>query len=102
MTPGLLLAFDDEQAAAQALAGALEVPWALVQRHRFPDGERAAQSVRPRNSWPATGHWPLATPQAASAAALRATDARTFSLSDLSWPQAARMSRPRGVRMGLA
>jgi ribose-phosphate pyrophosphokinase len=39
MTPGLLLAFDDEQAAAQALAGALGVPWALVQRHRFPDGE---------------------------------------------------------------
>ena len=39
MTPALLLAFDDEQAAAQALAGALGVPWALVQRHRFPDGE---------------------------------------------------------------
>ena len=39
MTPGLLLAFDDEQAAAQALAQALAVPWALVQRHRFPDGE---------------------------------------------------------------
>ena len=39
MTPGLVLAFDDEQAAAQALAQALDVPWALVQRHRFPDGE---------------------------------------------------------------
>ena len=39
MTPGLLLAFDDEQRAAQALAQALGVPWALVQRHRFPDGE---------------------------------------------------------------
>lgn len=39
MTPDLLLAFDDEQAAAQALAAALGVPWALVQRHRFPDGE---------------------------------------------------------------
>ncbi len=39
MTPGLLLAFDDEQPAAQALAGALGVPWALVVRHRFPDGE---------------------------------------------------------------
>lgn len=39
MTPGLLLAFDDEQQAAQALAAALAVPWALVQRHRFPDGE---------------------------------------------------------------
>jgi ribose-phosphate pyrophosphokinase len=39
MTPGLLLAFDDELPAAQALAQALAVPWALVQRHRFPDGE---------------------------------------------------------------
>jgi ribose-phosphate pyrophosphokinase len=39
MIPGLLLAFDDEQPAAQALAAALGVPWALVQRHRFPDGE---------------------------------------------------------------
>ncbi|MDH4391107.1 MAG: ribose-phosphate diphosphokinase [Aquabacterium sp.] len=39
MTPGLLLAFDDEQPAAQALAAALAMPWALVQRHRFPDGE---------------------------------------------------------------
>src|SRR5690606_25627702 len=28
--------------------------------------------------------------------------ARSFSLSLFSWPQAARMSRPRGVRMGLA
>ncbi len=39
MTPGMLLAFDDEAAAAQALAQALGAPWALVQRHRFPDGE---------------------------------------------------------------
>ena len=39
MTPGLLLAFDDEQPAAEALAAALAVPWSLVQRHRFPDGE---------------------------------------------------------------
>ena len=39
MSPGLLLAFDDEQPAARALAAALAVPWALVQRHRFPDGE---------------------------------------------------------------
>ncbi len=39
MTPGLVLAFDDEQTAAQALAQALGAPWALVQRHRFPDGE---------------------------------------------------------------
>ena len=39
MQPGLLLAFDDEQAAGQALADALGVPMALVERHRFPDGE---------------------------------------------------------------
>ena len=39
MTPGLLLAFDDERVAAQALADALAIPLALVQRHRFPDGE---------------------------------------------------------------
>ncbi len=35
----MLLAFDDEQALAAELAGALRLPWALVQRHRFPDGE---------------------------------------------------------------
>jgi len=34
-----LLAFDDEAALAQALAAALGVPWSLVQRHHFPDGE---------------------------------------------------------------
>ena len=39
MTPALLLAFDDEQGPAQALAQALGIPWALVHRHRFPDGE---------------------------------------------------------------
>ena len=39
MTPGLVLAFDDELPAAEALADALAVPLALVQRHRFPDGE---------------------------------------------------------------
>ena len=30
MTPGLLLAFDDEQAQANALAAALQIPLALV------------------------------------------------------------------------
>ena len=35
----LLLAFDDETRAAEALAAALGVPMALVVRHRFPDGE---------------------------------------------------------------
>ena len=39
MNPSLLLAFDDEAAQAQALAAALQVPLAFVERHRFPDGE---------------------------------------------------------------
>lgn len=39
MNPGLVLAFDDEQGPAAALAQALGAPWALVERHRFPDGE---------------------------------------------------------------
>ncbi len=43
MQPGLLLAFDDESAQAGALAAALGVPLALVQRHRFPDGESRLQ-----------------------------------------------------------
>lgn len=34
-----LLAFDDEAPFAERLATALHWPWALVQRHRFPDGE---------------------------------------------------------------
>jgi ribose-phosphate pyrophosphokinase len=37
--PGCLLAFDDERAMAEALALALGVPLALIERHRFPDGE---------------------------------------------------------------
>lgn len=39
MNPGLVLAFDDEQTQAQAMAAALGVPMALVARHHFPDGE---------------------------------------------------------------
>jgi ribose-phosphate pyrophosphokinase len=35
----LLLAFEDEARLAQRLAEALDVPWALIERHRFPDGE---------------------------------------------------------------
>jgi ribose-phosphate pyrophosphokinase len=35
----LLLAFDDETALAQGLAGALGWPLALIDRHAFPDGE---------------------------------------------------------------
>lgn len=34
-----LLAFDDESVLAASLAAALGVPLAIVQRHRFPDGE---------------------------------------------------------------
>lgn len=34
-----LLAFDDETAAATALAGALSIPLHFIERHRFPDGE---------------------------------------------------------------
>ncbi|HOX68009.1 MAG TPA: ribose-phosphate diphosphokinase [Burkholderiaceae bacterium] len=37
--PGCVLAFDDERDMATALAGALDVPLALIERHRFPDGE---------------------------------------------------------------
>ena len=43
MKPGLLLAFDDEQSPASALADALSIPLALVARHRFPDGETRLQ-----------------------------------------------------------
>ena len=39
MHAGLLLAFDDEQLLARSLAAALDLPLALVERHRFPDGE---------------------------------------------------------------
>lgn len=35
----MLLAFDDEAAFAGRLAKALDVPLALIERHRFPDGE---------------------------------------------------------------
>ena len=37
--PGCVLAFDDEHDMADALARELGVPLALVERHRFPDGE---------------------------------------------------------------
>lgn len=35
----LLLGWDDEASALEALARALAWPWAPVERHRFPDGE---------------------------------------------------------------
>ncbi|MFM2059677.1 MAG: hypothetical protein RLY71_4062 [Pseudomonadota bacterium] len=34
-----VLAFDDEQVTGRALAAALQLPLALIERHRFPDGE---------------------------------------------------------------
>ena len=36
---GCLLCFDDEQAIAQAAASAASLTLAVIQRHRFPDGE---------------------------------------------------------------
>ena len=39
MKPALLLHFDDEAALASSLAQALDVPAAVISRHRFPDGE---------------------------------------------------------------
>lgn len=39
MKPALLLAFDDERAFGRRLAKAIGVPLAIVDRHRFPDGE---------------------------------------------------------------
>jgi ribose-phosphate pyrophosphokinase len=39
MRPSLLLHFDDETASAQRLAQAAALPTALIERHRFPDGE---------------------------------------------------------------
>ena len=44
--PGCVLAFDDERDMAAALAGALDVPLALIERHRFPDGERFADAAK--------------------------------------------------------
>ncbi|MDL2336918.1 MAG: ribose-phosphate diphosphokinase [Pseudomonadota bacterium] len=37
--PGCVLAFDDERQLASSLALALGLPLALIERHRFPDGE---------------------------------------------------------------
>lgn len=37
--PAALLCFDDEQTAVGRLAAATGLPWALIERHRFPDGE---------------------------------------------------------------
>lgn len=39
MNPALLLAFEDESALASALASELGIAVAMIDRHRFPDGE---------------------------------------------------------------
>ena len=39
MSQPLLLCFEDEQASAQRIAAAANVPLAVIERHRFPDGE---------------------------------------------------------------
>ena len=48
---GCLLCFDDEQAIAQAAASAASLTLAVIQRHRFPDGElrlRLPEALPPR------------------------------------------------------
>ena len=48
---GCLLCFDDEQTIAQAVAAAAGLTLAVIQRHRFPDGElrlRLPESLPPR------------------------------------------------------
>ena len=50
-TSGMLLCFDDEQAIAQAAASAAGLSLAVIQRHRFPDGElrlRLPEALPPR------------------------------------------------------
>ena len=56
------------------------------------------QRTIPVRQWP-SAH---ATASDASASSMRRARARSFSVSLFNWPQAARMSRPRGVRTGLA
>ncbi len=51
MSNGALLAFDDEEALARRLAAALGCTLALIERHRFPDGEtrlRLPHTLPPR------------------------------------------------------
>jgi ribose-phosphate pyrophosphokinase len=50
-TSGMLLCFDDEQAIAEAAASAAGLTLAVIQRHRFPDGElrlRLPEALPPR------------------------------------------------------
>ncbi|PKO32459.1 MAG: phosphoribosylpyrophosphate synthetase [Betaproteobacteria bacterium HGW-Betaproteobacteria-9] len=51
LSAGCLLCFDDEQTIAQAVAAAAGLTLAIIQRHRFPDGElrlRLPESLPPR------------------------------------------------------
>ena len=51
LSAGCLLCFDDEQTIAQAVAAAAGLTLAVIQRHRFPDGElrlRLPESLPPR------------------------------------------------------
>ena len=50
-TGGVLLCFEDEQAIAQAAATAAGLTLAVIERHRFPDGElrlRLPEALSPR------------------------------------------------------
>lgn len=51
LSAGCLLCFDDEQTIAQAVAAAAGLTLAVIERHRFPDGElrlRLPESLPPR------------------------------------------------------
>ncbi|NWF44533.1 ribose-phosphate diphosphokinase [Hydrogenophaga sp. D2P1] len=51
LSAGCLLCFDDEQTIAQAVAAAVGLALAVIERHRFPDGElrlRLPESLPPR------------------------------------------------------
>ncbi|MBW8470016.1 MAG: ribose-phosphate diphosphokinase [Thiobacillus sp.] len=51
LSAGCLLCFDDEQTIAQVVAAAAGLTLAVIQRHRFPDGElrlRLPESLPPR------------------------------------------------------
>ena len=70
-----------------------DVPRRVLDRLRMTSRERL------RALW---GDQPALPPASAASASRRFSAADFFTLSERSWPQAAKMSRPRGVRMGLA
>src|SRR5262245_62328922 len=77
-------------------------PLCRTSYRRFPNGFRA--DVRPKHVAPAAAWMGGRRVQSVIAMARSASRSRavSFSLALLSWPQAARMSRPRGVRTGEA